>query len=84
MPDQRSAVLVDALKFRTWGWTLARCEHPRPHGRGADGSMALQGAHWYIRPNKGRPPKACFTVSATARTARYRKNHPGQKLRRRD
>jgi hypothetical protein len=84
--------LRESVMLSAWGFVPAYCEHPRPHAYPWRSQKKIppalsgpfwSGPHWYLRPNKGRPPRACFTVSATARTARYRKKHPEQKLKRR-
>lgn len=72
--------LLEAAQFARARWTVAWCEHPRPHPQrvrqGTKHWRALpplvHGQHWYVRPNRGRRPLACFLAREASKKARAR------------
>ena len=77
--------LLEAALFARAKWAIARCEHSRPHPARRAGRRVpplFQGAHWYIRPNRGRRPLACPPAREAAK--KYRARHaPSQSTTRR-
>ncbi len=60
--------MLDATMFMAMGWKISTCTHPVPHG--------FPVPHRFIRPPRGREPKACPLRAAAAR--KYRLRHKRQ------
>lgn len=81
--EEKVAALLESAQFSRIGWVIDRCEHPRPHPqrvkRGAKHwspvPPLVQGSHWYVRPNRGRRPLACFLAREAAKKYRARPKH---------
>lgn len=56
--------MLDATMFMAMGWKVSTCTHPVPHG--------FPVPHRFIRPPRGRAPKACPLRAAAARKYRLR------------
>lgn len=70
--------LLEAAMFARAKWTIARCEHARPHPvrrAGRSVPQLLQGPHSYVRPiRRGPPPAACFLAREARKKSEQRKD----------